>query len=267
MSTAPARDGGWAIGEADHAHVGGQRHADPPAHLGHRRRCRASGPPGIRAPRPGPFPPRSRSARSTPRWGQAAAASSGKAWRSACIAAISASGGKTPPLTFSAVKPYCATIRCACATRPSGSSAAPQASVLAGRMPGPLVEQVATEGDLAAHRSPEQVADRSAQQLPLNIQAGHIERAQHPVGGRGSGHHSAHPVTADTGIGRQGSSHQGANPVDAEHIATHQRSGRQPQPVEMRCITVGLPQAEDPTVGRDLDDRPQARTVRARRPH
>ena len=52
----------------------------------------------------------------------------GKAPRSARIASASCSGGKTPPFSFSAVKPYSSTMRRAWATIPSGSSASPQPS-------------------------------------------------------------------------------------------------------------------------------------------
>ena len=53
---------------------------------------------------------------------------SGNASRSARMAAISSSGGKTPPLSLIALNPYSSTMRRACSTMASGSSAAPQPS-------------------------------------------------------------------------------------------------------------------------------------------
>ena len=76
------------------------------------------------------------SSRATPRavstvhaaFGSSRSGWSGKAARSARIASASASGGKTPPFSLSAVKPYSPTMRLAWATIPSGSSASPQSS-------------------------------------------------------------------------------------------------------------------------------------------
>ncbi len=56
----------------------------------------------------------------------------GKVAARARTAAISSSGGKTPPLSLNEVKPYRSVKRRACSTTPAGSRAAPQSSFSAG---------------------------------------------------------------------------------------------------------------------------------------
>ena len=52
----------------------------------------------------------------------------GNSWRKACITSMSVPGGKNPPFSLMAEKPYSAIMRRAWATIPSASSASPHSS-------------------------------------------------------------------------------------------------------------------------------------------
>ena len=115
---------------------------------------------------------------------------SGKALCSASMAAISSSGGNTPPLSLIAVKPYSSMMRWACLTRPSGSRASPNVSGSLAGMRGPLVEQVGAERHGVADLAAEQVGDGPAGGVALDVEAGHLERREDLVDGAGRGDHA-----------------------------------------------------------------------------
>ena len=102
----------------------------------------------------------------------------GKASASAVTAAISSSGGKTPPLSLKEVKPYRSVNLRACSTIPAGSTAAPQSSFSeadALGVGGPLVEEVRAVLDGVPHLAAEQRVHGQAERLAEGVEAGDLE--------------------------------------------------------------------------------------------
>ena len=177
---------------------------------------------------------------------------SGKAARSARIASTSSSGGKTPPFSLSAVNPYSSTRRRACRTMPSGSSASPQPSGVLARVRRPLVEEVGRERHRVPDRAAQQVGDRAAGRLALDVQARDLERGEHRVGGRGVADRPRRdrvPALPDD-AGDPAVDLLGVVRVHA-HDGVRDRAQRR----QVVVVGVGLAEPGQPAVGGDLDHR------------
>ena len=157
-------------------------------------------------------------------------------------------------MSLIAVKPYSSIIRCACATMPAGSSASPQASGSAPGCAGPLVEQVGAERHRVAHLAAEQVGDRPADRVALDVQAGDLERGEHLVGGARRGDHArgAYRARRHRAAARAMSR---ANGVEREHVQPDDGLARPPRRrAKVRGVGVGLAEADQAGVGIELDD-------------
>ena len=121
----------------------------------------------------------------------------------------------------------------------------------------PFVEQVPAE----LHRFPdgaaEEVADRPAEELALDIQRGDVKRGQHAVGCARTGDHAAHAVAALDVVLLQCLGNPAAQSVDVENIRPGHGRGRELKPGKMAGITVGFTETRYPGIRLDLHDGPQ----------
>ena len=226
----------------------------------------ASGPRGTPGRRRAPCRRGSRCRPSRRALGSSRSGWSGKAARRASMAAISSSGGNTPPLSLIAVKPYSSTIVRACATRASGSSAAPHTSSGGTGVAGPLVEEVGAVRDGVPDGPAQQVADRPAEQLALQVEGGDLEGREHPV------QRSPTRSPCRSCRGRPCRRRPTARwPRDAAAPGRSKTSrptssrGRTLEALQVRQVAVGLAEPVRAGLGDDLHDRRAGRTARARR--
>ena len=105
-------------------------------------------------------------------------------------------------------------MRRACSTMASGSSARSPAVGLLPEVALPFVERVGAVFDAVTDGAAEQVTDREANCLALDIQRGDLEGGKHPVCGAAAGDHAAHPVPSDEALRfRGGVVHSGSSGV------------------------------------------------------
>ena len=136
------------------------------------------------------------------------------------------------------------------------SGPGPRPSRRARHPDGRPTEEVPAEGDLLAHRTAEEVADRAAGLATDDVEAGDLERRVDRVDrGRDVEH------AAEAGAGASVSRPRVAvtsrrRPFRSPRVLAGQGLGDGAQPREVRLVGVGLAQA-DAAVGVDLDDRAQ----------
>ena len=104
---------------------------------------------------------------------------------------------------------------------------APGVVVLAG-VTGPLVEEVAAELHGVADGAAEEVADRPAEELALDVEGSDVEGGQDAVSRAGTGDHAAHAVAALDGVLLQCPGNPAAQFVDVEDVGAGKGRGREP---------------------------------------
>ena len=133
---------------------------------------------------------------------------------------------------------------------------APRVRLAAG-MGGPLVEQVGAERHRVADLAAEQIGHRPAGGVALDVQAGHLERREHPVDDARRGDHARQAGSVTGAVAAQPIGDRGANRVEREHVQADDRVGGGFQTLQVHDVGVGLPQPDQAGVGVELDDRAQ----------
>ncbi len=107
----------------------------------------------------------------------------------------------------------------------------------------PLVEQVGAERHGVPDRAAEQVADRPAEDLALHVQAGHLERREHPVDRAGRRDHPGQPVPVGASIAAEHVRDRAVHLVEREDVQAGQGARRRPQPAQVPLVGIGLAEA------------------------
>jgi hypothetical protein len=118
------------------------------------------------------------------------------------------------------------------------------------RMGRPLVEQVGGERHLVPHGAAEQVRDRAPGGPALDVQAGHLERREHPVGRRAV----TDEAGRDRGLGRRDGLDAAVDLLGVIDVGALDDGGRGAQRVQVPLVGVGLAETGKAGVGGDLDD-------------
>jgi hypothetical protein len=121
----------------------------------------------------------------------------------------------------------------------------------------PLVEEVAAERHALPDGAAKEIADGTAGQVALDVEAGHLEGGVDGVERRVHVEHAAEAGARAAAAGREHPGDQQAEPCQVVGVMSEEVAGDSLQPGQVGLVRVRLAEAEQAVIGVKLDDRPK----------